>query len=914
MHHKNPLRRKELAAAISLMLATSTAVYAQDVDEDAEDQATENEQTEDQADLGTVYVTGIRAGLQTSLDIKRNESSIVEAVSAEEIGKLPDLSITDSLARLPGVTAQRLNGRSQVISVRGLGPDFTTALLNGRLQVSTGDNRGVEFDAYPSELIQAAVVYKTPDAGLMGQGLAGTVDLRTIRPLEYGERAMVANARYEWNDIDALNSDADDSGWRGSFSYVDQFADDTIGVALGVAYLDSPTQSERFNAWGYPSDPGAAIIGGAKPYAQSNNLERTGVMGVLEFRPTDTLNITLDGYYTDFQETQLLRGIEIPLWWSSAVLEPGFTVEEGLITAGTFSNVKGVMRNDLNTRDAELYSIGGNFEWTATDNLKVILDLSYSKTDREDVILETYSGTGPAGEGATDTLGFQMRDGQGALFFPTLDYTDPNLIMLTSPQGWGGNIIPGGQLGYFNQPVVDDEINWIDVRGEYVFDDGFFSSLEFGVNYNERDKSKVNNEFFLSLADGSFSAPLPQPTGITDLSFLGIPGMITYDPVAAINSGIYALSPNPVADVVVKAWTVNEEVTTPFIMANFDTLWGNTIVSGNVGFQYVMTDQSSTADAASGNSGTDLVTVLNTGGAEYEEFLPSMNVTFQFANDNFIRFAYGRTLARPRMDDLRASLSWGYNEMNADETDINNSPWSGGGGNPELRPWIADAFDLSWEKYFLDGLSYVAVAAFYKDLDSWVINLPQVFDFSGYPIGDGPEPVLREGLINIPQNGTGGDISGFELAAAINMGAFTDSWWGGFGIAGSASFTDSSVEDSPGNEISIPGLSEDVYNLTVYYETDRFSIRANGRKRSDFLGEVSGFGNGRDFRTVEGETVVDAQASYFFGGSLEGFSILGQVLNLTDEEFTTFSNNDTRQIIDFQRYGRTYLLGVSYTF
>ena len=103
-------------------------------------------------------------------------------------------------------------------------------------------------------------------------------------------RAVTATGRYEWNDIDALNGDADDTGWRGSFSYVVQFADDTIGIAVGVAYLDSPTQSERYNAWGYPTGPeDALVIGGAKPFAQSNNLERTGIMGVFEWRPSSTL-------------------------------------------------------------------------------------------------------------------------------------------------------------------------------------------------------------------------------------------------------------------------------------------------------------------------------------------------------------------------------------------------------------------------------------------------------------------------------------------------------------------------------------------------------------------------------------------------------------------------------------------------
>lgn len=912
MHQKKFIRRKELAAAISLMLATSTAVYAQDEADETEDQTTETEQTEDNADLGTVYVTGIRAGLQSAVDIKRNESSIVEAVSAEEIGKLPDLSITDSLARLPGVTAQRLNGRSQVISVRGLGPDFTTALLNGRQQVSTSDNRGVEFDAYPSELIQAAIVYKTPDAALMGQGLAGTVDLRTIRPLEYGERALTANARYEWNDIDALNGDADDTGWRGSFSYVDQFADDTVGVAFGIAYLDSPTQSERYNAWGYPEGPeGALVIGGAKPFAQSNNLERTGIMGVVEWQPTDTFNTAVDIYYTDFDETQLLRGIEFPFWWSEAQLQPGYTIEDGLVTNGVFDNVTGVIRNDLNRREAELWAAGWNAEWSIGDNFVLVGDLSYSEVDRTDALLETYSGFGNEFSGPTDRVSFNLGPGRGAIFGTDLDYTSPNIV-LTSPRGWGNNIVPGGQLGYFNRPTITDELTAVDVRGEYTFDDGFVSSVEFGVNYTSREKEKVADEFFLALPNGALEAPLPGNTSITNLGFLGIPGMITYDPLAAVNSGTYVLTRNPDDDVVIKSWQVEEDVMIPWLMLNYETLWGNTLISGNVGVQYVDTDQSSSAISGNGND-ENTILVPTTGGDSYEEWLPSLNLTFQFANDNFLRFAYGRTLARPRMDDLRAGLQWSYNPDFADSPDINQGPWGGGGGNPELRPWIADAFDLSWEKYFLDGLSYLAVAVFYKDLDSWVLTAPSVYDFTGFPIGDGPEPVLREGLVSIPTNGQGGEISGWELSGALSMSAFTDSWWGGFGIIGSASFTDSSIEDSPGNEITIPGLSEDVYNLTLYYETERWSVRASGRQRSDFLGEVAGFGNGRDFRTVQEETVIDAQASYFFGGDLEGMNLLFQVLNLTDEEFVTFGNADERQVIDFQQYGRTYLVGLAYT-
>ena len=197
-----------------------------------------------------IITTGFRGSLRDAMLMKQNSESIVEAITAEDIGKLPDASIAESMARLPGLTAQRLNGRGQQISIRGLGPDFTTALLNGREQVTTGDNRGVEFDQYPSELLSGVTVYKTPDASLIGAGLAGTADLKTIRPLAYGKRALHGNVRYEWTEYDALNAGSDDDGYRYTLTYVDQFADDTVGIAIGIADMSNPGQEERFNSWG----------------------------------------------------------------------------------------------------------------------------------------------------------------------------------------------------------------------------------------------------------------------------------------------------------------------------------------------------------------------------------------------------------------------------------------------------------------------------------------------------------------------------------------------------------------------------------------------------------------------------------------------------------------------------------------
>ena len=218
--------QRATATGWAIFLLAAGAAHAQD--------------TAGDADVQEVIVTGIRAGIEEAIAAKRESGSIVEAVSAEDIGKLPDTSIAESLARLPGLTSQRANGRPSDISVRGTAPGFTTALLNGREQASTGDNRNLEFDQYPSELLSSVMIYKTPDAGLVGQGLAATVDLRTQRPLEYGRRALAFNMRGEKNSNSDLGSDSKDTGFRANFSYIDQFADDTIGLTFGYTHLDSP--------------------------------------------------------------------------------------------------------------------------------------------------------------------------------------------------------------------------------------------------------------------------------------------------------------------------------------------------------------------------------------------------------------------------------------------------------------------------------------------------------------------------------------------------------------------------------------------------------------------------------------------------------------------------------------------------
>jgi iron complex outermembrane recepter protein len=870
--------------------------------------------------LDEVVVTGYRGALQNSIAEKRESDQIIETISAEDIGKLPDNSIAESIARAPGLTTQRLDGRAQVISIRGLAPDFSTTLLNGREQVTTGDNRSAEYDQYPAELLGAVNIYKTPQAGLIGQGLSGTVDLRTVRPLAHGKRTIAGNVRGETLSIGKLNAGSEDTGYRASGTYIDQFADEKVGLAIGLAHMMSPTQIEKFNAWGYPSvGDGVLGLGGVKPYVVSTELERTGVIATLEYQPADNFNTALDVYYSKFKDDQLLRGIELPLLWGGAELRPGYGVTNGVATSGTFDDVKGVVRNDANRRDAELWSIGWNAKWNV-GAWSLNGDLNYSTVDRRDIILETYAGTGRGADtGAADSLSYTI-DSEGRVrFSPALDYTSANQIFLTSPQGWGGNAISGGQDGFINSPNIDDELTALRLGVSRELDTGLLKAVDVGANYTTRDKQYKPDRYFLGLtanaADPQHDLSVAIPSNAllrpTRLGYIGIPGMVSYDPIDLAYSGIYNFVPAADAAVYSREWSVGEDVLTGFAMLRLDAMLGSSALTGNVGVQIVRTEQDSQGFGASGDPAQPFP--LNVS-QEYTETLPSLNLSLRMENDMILRLGAARQLARPRMDEMRASISFNYDSARAGNTDLQFSPWNGEGGNARLKPWIADAVDVSIEKYF-GREGYVSGAVYYKDLKTYIYTQSVLYDFSTFPVTGGPPPALRQGFVTSPQNGEGGEIYGYELAATVPLGMALSALEG-FGVQASYSFTKSNVQPDPLTPSRpIPGLSEDVMNATVYFERNGFSTRVSTRYRSSFIAEVQGVGAERLLRMAKGETLVDAQMSYEFqGGNMQGLTLLLQGTNLTDEPFITHELNDSRQVIDHQVFGRRYLFGASYKY
>jgi iron complex outermembrane receptor protein len=899
-------RLNPVAAGCALLLsATASAAFAQS--------APTAQQTASAAHtdaVTVVRVSGIRKGIEDAISVKKNASSIVESISAEDIGKLPDTSIAESIARLPGLAAQRVAGRAQVISVRGLSPDFATTLLNGREQVSTGDNRSVEFDQYPSELLGGVTVYKTPDAGLVGQGLSGTIDMQAVRPLSFAGRTMSVNVRGEKNSLGPI-ANAKATGHRVSASYIDQFANRTIGLAIGVADLASPILDHETGTYepfsqsavaGVPA--GTYITAGVKSLAKSGTLKRTGVIGVLEYRPNKAWRSTLDLFASSFRQVDTNNQFEANLGGYNGSNNPaGFqydstTIANGTLLGGVASGAYPLVRGQYNNRKDEIRTAGWANHFKIGE-IAILADMNYSNARRDETYLENNLQLRSASGGALNdpALTVGWKPGNFATLSGQLNYSDPSTLFT-------GNSIYG--YGSTYAPRLNDTMRSFKLAATLpapAMAETFLRDLDVGINRSERTKTKrqPSGQLFASGSPTISADLLYDPV---DLGFAGsgmvpswnVPGVIAkyFDPInynLANNSGTIS-----------RAWDVTEKITTTYAKANIEAELGAVSLRGNFGAQVIRTDQSSTSLYAD----PDGVAHPTGDGKTYTDVLPSVNLVFGLANQQTIRVSAARQIARARVDQLNAGFNF--------TVDQGTRLPSGSGGNARLDPWRAKALDVSYEKYF-GTKAYFALAGFYKRLDTYIYNYSQSRDFSEFT--PGTIAISNIGQYTAPYNGNGGILKGAELSASLPL----DLVWAplaGFGVTASSTYTKSGIDIEQVNDtigkIALPGLSKNVSNLTLYYEKSGFSTRVSQRRRSDYVGEIGNFAGDRQLRYVVGERVTDFQIGYTFTeGTYKGLGLLVQVNNLTDSAYETYASSKERQL-EYAKYGRTLLVGANYKF
>jgi iron complex outermembrane receptor protein len=908
-----------------------------------------------------VLVTGIRRGIEAAISVKKNSDQIVEAISSEDIGKLPDTTIAESLARLPGVTAQRdKNGNATNVSIRGLGPDFNGYLLNGREQTSTGDSRASDLSVYPVELLSGATVYKTADSTLMTAGLAGTIDNKLIDPLMMPKRVFAVSGTK--TETGRGLPGALGHGSQYSLNYVDQFANRTIGVAIGYVHKSGLTNSVGSGNWGgadhqvfdasgknlgkpdaasptgYDSINVPGFGNGIKVYNTHQRDKRDGVAAVLEFRPNDRFRSEVDIFHAKIITALKTSYMQVPLGGrdiTNATLDAN-----GHVISGTFNlgaNPGGMIDDNERVFDNDtLQSFGWRNEVKLGDTWHVSGDLSHNSAKRVERDVEYYAGLTSA-----DTLSFTS-DGNGNLKGLTAGnpsaYLDPSQIVIRDQSGWSNTGSAGSpgyvpQDGYYKGPTTVDKIDAARLDFTHDLQDGAFSALQFGANLTTRTKDRANFDAFINSSTNGGYDPIAFPSGSYVEHNVGGTGLnlLAFDPGLDVISGAKLLS-NYNNDILSKSWNVREQVTTAYGKLDIDSEVAHIPLRGNLGLQYVFTDQRSSgyrADIGGGATTVNPASTLSSAGTTYSNVLPSLNLVADLGNDNLLRFGAGIQIARNTLTDLRNSFTLSYDQTAVNPTvPSGHGALSGSGGNPDLRPFKAKALDVSYEKYFANKEGYLSGALFYKHLDSYIISKTDTdYDFTqaAQALGITPGNGSYIGTYTRSVNGSGGNLKGVELTAQLPFSMLTH-YLEGFGVNASWSDTTSSVRApntiglnpiTPANAgtIGLPGLSHINKKLMMYYERAGFSAFIAENMRSRYVGPVTNtqVGGYPTLEYIESQKWISAQVGYEVqDGWLKGLAVRLEGNNLNKPIYRESNFDGSNHVTN--NTGATADLMVSYKF
>lgn len=947
------------------MLALFAANSALAANEDSTNQSPSTQAE----DLEIIEVRGFSRSLIQSLNQKRFSDTVSEQISADDLGALPDISMADALTRLPGISAVRTGGQAAQINIRGLSGGFVFSTLNGREQVSTSGSRSIEFDQYPTELISSAAVYKSPKASLIEGGVAGTVELETASPLNNDQtHKFVANVRGMYNDRASEVSDATEFGDRISFSYQGKYLDDTLGVALGYARLFQPSVATQFIGLAYndTKDVDGAANDTNGPLANPENEyisegfelqhlggeeTRNGYLAAIEWAPVDNFTLKGDAFLSRFDKESFARGLRVKLGgptaaYANAQLD-GNAVIGAAVNRTSQSYTRVEIVNDDNQDFDEVDSFGVNADWQVTDRLNVNADVSLSRAKSNfrngllwSLVAEDANAETPVFDNNV-AINYQLNglNLPDVGFNQAAAFSDIDRVMVS-------------KYGIYPDQT-EDEVTAFRLDFKYELESDIFSSVEFGARYSDREYSRKRSVFEYG-NDGAFSATQP-PLRLTDDmasvvdwqgEFSYFPSYLAIDLDKALNAWFPDGTPEPVqtwgnADgvddaqgyttnyswSVLQSGSVFEDVLAAYVMVNINTQIAGLDLSGNVGVRRVETDQSATVlenvagDARLGaqnivdeNGIVNNLYAPNVLGTKYTDYLPSLNLNLQFNDNSLVRFAAAKVMSRAPINRLAGDASANV----SDDGVINGSSTN----NPFLKPFYADQYDLSYEYYFEEGNGTIAAALFYKNIDSFVETLSiENFDFkgNGFNVPDSIEdPVSGEQVATINgiyttavNNGEGGYIRGLELAYT-QVFSFLPAPFNGLGANASYSYTESEIESitSLGGDTlaqSLPGLSNNVFNATVFYALEDFETRLNVRYRDEFVSEQVAINE--QVVNFDAETVVDFQTSYRFSDSL---TMLLQVNNLTDEPTQSYFGSEQRTGTT-QYFGRQFYLGFTYS-
>ena len=902
-----------------------------------------------------IVVTGIRRSLQDARGIKRSSMGVVDAISAEELGKFPDTNVAESLQRISGVSIDRTGGEGQTITVRGFGPEFNTVLINGRQLASENLSRAFSFDTLSSELVSGLEVFKTSTAMLQSGGVGSTVNIKTARPFDSKGLKLFAsaNAAYEENREKVTP--------QGSFLISNTFAEDRFGVLLAASYAKRSTRLNQAQTDGWLENvgiPQAQLNGGAgfdgNVFSPRNfdtkvtfeERERINANLVLQYRPVESVLVTLDGLYSKFDV--VTDATSFGHWFTAPNVERAITDDNGTVV-DLFQDVG--YATDFHSKKfdrlTETYALAGNIAWAATDNLDLSVDAHYSKATRA------------ANNGRGDQLsliGYSNRvrfrvDDQSLPYASDFDTADPT--QFSGQQELDGvayqpGVVPVGVSDYLDPAnsrahvmlrrgwAVDDEVKQIKFDAKWTErGDSGLKALKGGFLYSEEKKAltRFDNEgvgiHCTYCGYGDFPPILAGSQYVFDAgsNFLG--GLSGSDRLFTrwlAHDGEdqfrYVESTSGLNFDAVRrdnSFEVEEKTTSGYVEAEFGGTIGGLPIAAVAGVRYERTDVTVTGTQAPIESlrildRTELLASFasRTGISSesgYDNLLPNVSARLDITDRLVARVAASRTLTRPTLESLAP--------VTVIVTTRQGGNLTATSGNPALVPFLSDNLDVSLEYYF-GRSNYISVGAFQKSVNNFIVstNVDQTFvTANGTVLRDpstgtdllAPDAADAEAVFTVtrPENGETAKVQGVELAAQY---AFGDT---GFGLIANATFvtSDAKLDVADIDQVfALTGLS-DSYNIVGYYEKGPYQLRIAYNHRDPFLRSLTQ-SNGDGVVFVEEYAQVDISGSY---DVTENVSIFFEGINLAGEyveQYGRFRNH----FLLAEDSGRRWALGVRASF
>jgi TonB-dependent receptor len=923
----SPSRRRALkihvsAGAILAALAASSAGHAQ--------QSAPQAAAEPDTAVEEVVVTGFRSSLAKALNVKREEAAAVDTILAEDIGKFPDLNLSESLQRIPGVSITRDGGEGRQISVRGLGPQFTRVRINGMEALTTaggadssgGTNRGRSFDfnIFASDLFSAITVRKTASADVEEGSLGATVDLRTARPFDFKGFKLSGSAQGGYNDL------AKTTNPRAAFMISNTWKDDTFGALFSFAYakreiVEEGNSTVRWAKGGFGAettdtyslaDINAAYHPRIPRYDLYNEKsERFGATLSLQWAPSDDTLVSFDSLYADLRSTREEQYIEAISYSVSGASGIGGTtvtsasIDNGVLTKGTFNGVDLRVEDRFDKLRTKFTQNNLTAEHRFNDRFKVDGLIGHSVSDHSNPI--------------QTTLTFDQNNVNGYAYDYT-DKTNPTFSWgtadLTSASAWTlSQIRERPQTARNTYDTAQGNAHFTP-DGIFSFDGGVdFKKYEFVTTELRRSNgTSTNQEGVIPSAVAAIS--------VADYSHLVTIGGVTFraPDLAKASSllslysqtaynGAFALGAQPALG---NNRGVQEKDSGGYVQANFKTTLADMPFRGNFGVRYVKTDQSSNGYTYVSGSPVAL-----SASRTYDDTLPSMNLVLEPTSDFLVRLGVAKVMSRPDLGNLTPGAT----------VSVSGSTRSVTVGNANLDPFRAKAYDLSLEWYFQPG-SLLGVAVFRKDVDSFVQTVSESRTFTGNSYGL-PDSVATAACgttagcsassawtFSRPINTKGGALTGVEVNYQQAF-KFLPGLLANTGALLNYTYVDSKMDyqDSTGAVVAtadLTGLSRNAYNATLYYEDAKWSARVSAAYRDRYLTKVPGAetASGTAYDGANSTLNVDASLQYTIN---DNFKLTLEGVNLTDEYAYQF-NGEEDMTTTYHHTGREVMFGVRYTY